>query len=57
MKPQLGIAGETLSDLSRAMVEVLTHHCVYTSEHPLMISPQAGHLLLIKCFATASSAH
>lgn len=30
MKLQLGISGEKLSDLSGAIVEVLTHHWVYT---------------------------
>ena len=30
MKLQLGITGEKLSDLSRAIEEVLTHHWVYT---------------------------
>lgn len=57
MKLQLGISGEKLSDLSGAIVEVLTHHRVYTLYSSTPTADLSTHWTYIECFSVVSNVH
>lgn len=54
MKLQLGISGEKLSDVSGAIVEVLTHHWVYTLCSSTPTSDLSADWTYIECFDVVS---
>lgn len=54
MKLQLGISGEKLSDLSGAIVEVLTHHWVYTLCSSTPTADLSSDWTYIECFDVVS---
>lgn len=54
MKLQLGISGEKLSDVSGAIVEVLTHHWVYTLCSSKPTSDLSADWTYIECFDVVS---